>query len=323
VAAVASSAQPSPGQDSAGRTVLIWVPTDPVAQAMAGLDGARVEVQAPEGPDLPASAADVEFYVPPFFPGPDAVAAMAQMPRLKVVQTLTAGFDRIRPHVPAGAVLCNARGAHDASTAEWVVGAVIAAVRQFPYFAAEQAAGRWSYRFTDSLAGKTVLIVGYGSIGRAVERRLSGFDVQIRRVARSARDGVSPVSSLPVLLPEADVVIILAPVTQETVGMVDAAFLAQMKDGALLVNAARGVLVMTEDLVAEVTSGRLSAAMDVTDPEPLPPGHPLWALPNVFITPHVGASTPYSWMSAQNFVREQAERYLAGQPLVNVITGDY
>lgn len=321
--AVPNSAQPRPGQPSPGRAVLIWVPADPVAQAMAGLDGARVEVQAPEGPDLPASAADVEFYVPPFFPGPDAVAAMAQMPRLKVVQTLTAGFDRVRPHVPAGAVLCNARGAHDASTAEWVVGALIAAVRQFPYFAAEQAAGRWSYRFTDSLAGKTVLIVGYGSIGRAVERRLSGFDVQIRRVARSARDGVSPVSALPELLPEADVVIILAPVTQETVGMVDAAFLAQMKDGALLVNAARGVLVVTEDLVAEVTSGRLSAAMDVTDPEPLPPGHPLWALPNVFITPHVGASTPYSWMSAQNFVREQAERYLAGQPLVNVITGAY
>ena len=303
--------------------MLIWVPADPVAQAMEGLDGARVEVQAPEGPTLPASAADVEFYVPPFFPNPDAVAAMAQMPRLKVVQTLTAGFDRVRPHVPAGAVLCNARGAHDASTAEWVVGAVIAAVRQFPYFAAEQAAGRWSYQFTDSLAGKTVLIVGYGSIGRAVDRRLSGFDVLIRRVARSARDGISPVSALPDLLPEADVVIILAPVTIETVGMVDAAFLAQMKDGALLVNAARGALVVTEDLVTEVASGRLSAAMDVTDPEPLPPGHPLWGLPNAFITPHVGASTPYSSMSARNFVRDQAERYLAGQPLANVITGDY
>jgi len=304
-------------------TVLVWVPTEPVAQALDGLAGVRVEVEAPDGHELPASAADVEFYVPPFFPGPDSVVAMAQMPRLKVVQTLTAGFDRVRPHVPAGAVLCNARGVHDASTAEWVVGAVIAALREFPYFATEQAGGRWSYRSTDSLAGKAVLIVGYGSIGRAVERRLSGFNVQIRRVARSARDGVSPVSALPELLPEADVVILLAPVTTETVGMVDAAFLAKMKDGALLVNAARGVLVVTEDLVAEVMTGRLSAAMDVTDPEPLPPGHPLWALPNVFITPHVGASTPYSAMTARNFVREQAERYVAGQPLANVITGDY
>jgi phosphoglycerate dehydrogenase-like enzyme len=245
------------------------------------------------------------------------------MPRLKVVQTLTAGFDRVRPHVPAGAVLCNARGVHDASTAEWVVGAILACIRQFPYFAAEQLAGRWSYRFTDCLAGKTVLIVGYGSIGGAVERRLAGFDVTVRRVARSARDGVSPAADLRGLLPEADVVILLAPVTAETVGMADAAFLGQMKDGALLVNAARGVLVVTSDLTAELRTGRLSAALDVTDPEPLPPEHPLWGLPNVFITPHVGASTPVSWAAAQRFVRAQVDRYLAGHPLVNVITGEY
>jgi phosphoglycerate dehydrogenase-like enzyme len=303
--------------------VLIWVPTDPVAQELAGLDGAAVEVVAPAGSALPASAALVEFYVPPFFPPPEAVIAMAHMPRLRVVQTLTAGFDKVRPHVPPGAVLCNARGAHDASTAEWVVGAAIAAFHQFPYFAVEQAAGRWSYRFTDSLAGKSVLIVGYGSIGQAVERRLAGFDVEIRRVARSARDGVSSVVDLPRLLPDADVVILLAPVTKETVGMVNAAFLAQMKDGALLINAARGVLVVTDDLVAEVRTGRLSVAMDVTDPEPLPPGHPLWALPNVLITPHIGASNPYSLGMANKLVRIQAERYIAGQPLANVITGEY
>ena len=306
-----------------GQGALIWVPAEPIARALAGLEGATVEVQAPDGSPLPSSAPDVEFYVPPFFPAPEAVTAMAQMPGLRVVQTLTAGFDRVRPHVPAGAVLCNARGVHDASTAEWVVGATIAALRQFTYFAIEQAAGRWSYRFTDSLAGKTVLIVGYGSIGQAVERRLAGFDVQVRRVARSARDGVSPVSDLFGLLPEADVVVVLAPVTPETVGMVDAAFLATMKDGALLVNAARGVLVVTDDLVAEVSGGRLAAAMDVTDPEPLPPGHPLWSLPNVLITPHVAASTPYSSMMAARFVRTQAERYLTGQPLANVITGEY
>lgn len=303
--------------------MLIWVPAQPVADVLAGLDGAIVEVVAPEDADLPESAAEVEFYVPPFFPPPSALDAMAAMPRLRVVQTLTAGFDKVRPHVPAGAVLCNARGAHDASTAEWVVGAAIAVLRQFPYFATEQAAGRWSYRFTGTLAGATVLIVGYGSIGQAVERRLAGFDVRVRRIARSARDGVSPVSDLPVLLPEADVVILLAPVTQETRGMVDAAFLARMKDGALLVNAARGTLVVTDDLVAEVSTGRLAAAMDVTDPEPLPPGHPLWTMPNVFITPHVGASTPYSEGEANKLVRAQAERYLAGEPLTNVITGEY
>jgi phosphoglycerate dehydrogenase-like enzyme len=303
--------------------MLIWVPVQPVADALAGLDGASVEVVNPDGDGLPASAAQVEFYVPPFFPAPEAVTAMAQMPRLRVVQTLTAGFDRVRPHVPAGAVLCNARGVHDASTAEWVLAAVLASIRQFPYFALEQAAGRWSYRFTGCLAGKTVLIVGYGSIGHAVERRLSGFDVQVRRVARTAREGVSAVADLPGLLPEADVVILLAPVTSETIGMADAAFLARMKDGALLVNAARGSLVVTRDLVAELASGRLFAAMDVTDPEPLESGHPLWHLPNVLITPHVGASTPISWQTATTFVRTQAERYLSGQPLANVITGDY
>jgi phosphoglycerate dehydrogenase-like enzyme len=303
--------------------VLIWVPMEPVAEALAGLAGATVETVVPDGSGLPPSAADVEFYVPPFFPSPESVAAMAEMPSLRVVQTLTAGFDLVRPHVPASAVLCNARGVHDASTAEWVVGATIAVLREFPYFGAEQAAGRWRYRPTDCLAGKTVLIVGYGSIGRAVERRLTGFDVQVRRVARSARDGVSPVSELSALLPDADVVILLAPVTSETTGLVDEAFLARMKDGALLVNGARGALVVTDDLVTEVSSGRLSAALDVTDPEPLPAGHPLWTLPNVLVTPHIGASTPYSAATARAFVRQQAERYLAGEQLANVISGDY
>ncbi len=303
--------------------MLTWVPLQPVADALAELDGVSVAVVVPAGDEPPIGAAEVEFYVPPFFPDEAAVVVMDSMPRLKVVQTLTAGFDRVRPHVPAGAVLCNARGAHDASTAEWVLTAILASVRQFPYFAAEQAAGRWSYRFTDCLAGKTVLIVGYGSIGKAVERRLQGFDVQIRRVARSARDGVSPAVDLPQLLPEADVVILLPPVTQETIGMADAAFLARMKDGALLVNAARGVVAVTDDLVAEVSSGRLFAALDVTDPEPLPPGHPLWSSANVLITPHVGASTPVSARGALDLVKAQVERYLKGEPLVNVITGDY
>jgi phosphoglycerate dehydrogenase-like enzyme len=134
---------------------------------------------------------------------------------------------------------------------------------------------------------------------------------------------VSPAADLPDLLPAADVVVLLAPMTAETTGMVDAAFLRRMKDGALLVNAARGALVVTADLVAELSSGRICAAMDVTDPEPLEPGHPLWALPNVLITPHVGASTPVSGATAVRFVRAQAERYIAGEPLANVITGDY
>ena len=304
----------------------IWVPTEEVADALVGLPGLMVELVNPDDggqPGLPASAAQVEFYVPPFFPRPASIAAMRQMPRLRVVQTMTAGIDLLRPHIPDGAVLCNARGVHNAGTAEWVVAAILASIRRFPYFAAEQAAARWSFRFTSCLAGKTVLIVGYGSIGAAVERRLAGFEVQVVRVARAARDGVAAVGELPGLLSAADVVVLLAPTTPETAGMVDAAFLARMKDGALFVNAARGSLVVTADLCDELRSGRLNAALDVTDPEPLGPDHPLWAMPNVLITPHVAGSTPVSGRSALTFVRDQVERFCQGKPLLNVITGEY
>jgi phosphoglycerate dehydrogenase-like enzyme len=303
--------------------VLFWVPTGEMAAALADLPGAAVAVVAPDGGPLPADADEVEFYVPPFFPAPPAIEAIAHLPRLRVVQALTAGVDRLLPRIPPGVTLCNARGVHDASTAEWVVAAILAAVRDLPYFALEQAAQRWSYRFTGSLAGQQVLIVGYGSIGRAVEQRLAGFEVEVRRVARRARDGVAPVSELPTLLPAADVVVVLAPVTPETIGMVDAGFLARMKDGALLVNAARGSLLVTDALTAELQRGRLRAALDVTDPEPLPPGHPLWRAPGVLITPHVAASTPVSAARLLAFVRAQAGRFSSGQPLQNVIGGDY
>jgi phosphoglycerate dehydrogenase-like enzyme len=303
--------------------VLFWVPVPEVADALAGLPKAVVRVVAPDGGPLPAGADEVEFYVPPFFPGPAAIEVITRLPGLRVVQTLTAGIDRFLPYLRPGVTLCNARGVHDASTAEWVVAAILAAERDLPYFAREQAGQRWSYRFTGNLATKTVLIVGYGSIGAAVERRLAGFETAVRRVARRPRDGVSGIGDLPALLPAADVVVILAPVTPDTIGMVDAAFLAQMKDGALLVNAARGSLLVTGALLAELRAGRLRAALDVTDPEPLPPGHPLWTAPGVFITPHVAASTAVSVARGLAFVRAQAERFAAGQPLQNVITGHY
>jgi phosphoglycerate dehydrogenase-like enzyme len=301
----------------------ILVPTQDLASALDGVAGAEVDVAIPGDGGLPSNAADAEFYVPPFFPAPAAVAAIAKLPRLRVVQAQTAGVDRLRPHVPAGVLLCNARGAHDASTAEWVVAALLASLRDFPYFAGEQAAGRWSYQHTDCLAGKTVLIVGYGSIGAAVEQRLAPFEVQVLRAARSAREGVSATAGIPALLPLADVVVLLVPVTPDTVGMVNAAFLSQMKDGALLVNAARGSIVVTDDLCDELRTGRLNAALDVTDPEPLGPGHPLWAMPNAFITPHVAASTPVSERGVRALLRAQVQRFLNGEPLVNVVGGDY
>jgi len=311
----------------------MWVPSDWVAAGLEGLAGVDVEVvtlgrdmgeTGAVGPvAVPASVAGVEFYVPSFFPSPAGSAVLGEMRGLRVVQALTAGVDWIRPHVPPSVALCNARGAHDASTAEWVVAAMLSALRAFPLFTAEQEAGRWAYQGTDQLATKNVLIVGYGAIGAAVERRLEGFEVTVRRVARNQREGVAGLADLPSLLPWADVVVLLVPFTQETRGLAGAGFLARMKDGALLVNAARGAVVDTAALVAEVASGRLRAALDVTDPEPLPAGHPLWSLPGVFITPHVAASTPVSRERAAALVREQAEAYLRGEPLRNVISGAY
>jgi phosphoglycerate dehydrogenase-like enzyme len=314
-------------------SVLIWVPASWVATGLTGLSNSDVEIVA-LGRDVgqtgdvgdvtvPDSVAEVEFYVPSFFPSPAGVAVLGKMPRLKVVQTLTAGVDWLRPQLPPGVALCNARGAHDASTAEWAVTAMLGALREFPAFSRAQSEGRWAYQGTDQLAGKNVLIVGYGSIGAAVERRLAGFEVTVTRVARRPRPGVAGLAELAGLVPAADGVALLVPATPETAGMADAAFLARMKDGALLVNAARGTVVDTAALTAEVASGRLRAALDVTDPEPLPPGHPLWSLSGVFITPHVAASTPVSRQRAALLVREQAEAYGRGEPLRNVISGAY
>jgi phosphoglycerate dehydrogenase-like enzyme len=169
-----------------------------------------------------------------------------------------------------------------------------------------------------------VLIVGYGSIGAAVERRLAGWEVTIERVARRARPGtqdapVLGIESLPEALPRADVVVLLVPVTDETRGLADAKFLSCMKDGALLVNAARGPIVDTDALLRELNSGRLRAALDVTDPEPLPDGHPLWKAPGLLLTPHVGGMVTGGRARANAVVRAQLGRYAAGEPLENVV----
>jgi phosphoglycerate dehydrogenase-like enzyme len=212
---------------------------------------------------------------------------------------------------------------HSSSTAEWAAAVILAATRELPRFVLAQAEGRWESGPTAELAGQRVLIVGAGSIGSALASRLEPFGVEIVRVARTARKGVHPVSVLPRLLPDADIVVLLIPLTPETSGLVDAAFLGRMKDGALLVNASRGPVVRTADLYAELTSGRLRAAVDVTDPEPLPPGHPLWSAPGLLLTPHVGGAVPGLLRRAYQLVGEQLRRYAAGQPLANVVSNGY
>ena len=300
--------------------IRVWLPDSP--EAFGGLP-AGIEADVWKGGDeFPPTADDVEFVVLPFGVKPEVIRKLGTLPNLKTVQILSAGADNVLPYLAAHLSLCNARGAHTPATAEWTAAAIVASVRDFPRFAAAQVAGRWDRAQTDSVAGKRVLIVGYGSIGEAVERRLAGWQVTIDRVARHARDGVHAMGELPELLPSADVVVILVPVTEETRGLVNAEFLKTMKDGALLVNAARGVIVDTGALLAELTSGRLKAALDVTDPEPLPDGHPLWSAPGLLLTPHVGGAVRDATDRAYRVVSAQLARLAAGEPLLNVIGAD-
>jgi phosphoglycerate dehydrogenase-like enzyme len=294
-----------------------------VAEAVAAVSP-RLRVHAfhprdgvPSGEAL-ASA----VWVPPSGYPVDPDEVVAALPRLRLVQLLTAGAERFIGRLPEGVVLCNARGAHTPSTAEWVMAAVLAAQRGIPFFTREQDAGRWSFRTQHTLFGARVLVIGAGDIGRAVTRMLDGFGVEVDLVARTARDGVHATSELPRLLPRADVVVLVVPVTPETTGMVDAGFLAAMQDDALLVNAARGVVVETDALLAELRSGRLRAAVDVTDPEPLPEEHPLWTAPGLLLTPHVGGEIPGTVERGAASVTAQLQRVLAGESLQDVV-GDY
>jgi phosphoglycerate dehydrogenase-like enzyme len=168
-----------------------------------------------------------------------------------------------------------------------------------------------------------VLVVGAGDLGRELKRRLDTFDVTTTMVARQARDGVHGIDELPGLLPDHDAVVLMVPVTPATIGMVDAAFLAAMPDGAILVNGARGVVVDTDALLAELRSGRLRAALDVTDPEPLPEGHPLWTAPGLLLTPHVAGSVTGHRERAYAVVAAEVARFAAGKEPENLVHGDY
>ncbi|MFE7048849.1 2-hydroxyacid dehydrogenase [Streptomyces californicus] len=279
-------------------------------------------------PDYPGDPADCAYYVVPYMKGPEvAVRPLAEMRGVQVVQTLSAGIDHVEPglgSLPPGVRLCNAKGVHEASTAELTLALVLASLRGIPGFVHGQDAEEWRSGFYPALADKSVLIVGYGSIGSAIEDRLAPFEcARVARVARSARASargpVQALDELPALLPESDVVILSTPLNPSTRGLVDAEFLAAMPDGALLVNVARGGVVDTKALLAELESGRLRAALDVTDPEPLPAGHPLWHAPNVLITPHVGGSTSAFEPRAKRLLAAQLTRFAAGEPVENVV----
>ncbi|MFC6017592.1 2-hydroxyacid dehydrogenase [Plantactinospora solaniradicis] len=305
-----------------------WIP-HPEGRELLGDIPEGVTVEVAQAPDqLPSDPAGVRFWVPPFLAQAAAVPVAAKLPDLRVVQLLSAGADTWAGRLPDRVTLCDARGVHDSSTAEWVVTATLAHLRSFPTFARAQARQEWAYARvapTDELAGKRVLIVGAGSIGAATRARLAPFEVELTMVARTARpaEQVYGVADLPELLPAADVVVLLVPLTEQTRGLVDARFLAAMSDGALLVNAARGPVADTEALVAELSTGRISAALDVTEPEPLPAGHPLWELPNVLLTPHVAGSVRGLLPRAYRLAGQQLRRFAAGEPLINEVRDGY
>ncbi|MEJ7665437.1 MAG: 2-hydroxyacid dehydrogenase [Hymenobacter sp.] len=268
----------------------------------------------------PKEAAESEVYVPAYRFDRRPIEVIERMPNLAVVQTLTAGIDHFLP-IPKGVMLCNATGVHDASASELAVGLMIAAQRDFAGVFRSQQRQEWQpQHMTSSLADKRVLVVGAGSIARAIERRLKGFECTVTLVGRTARDEVRAVSELPVLLARSDIVVLVVPLTDETRGMVDRKFLTTMPDGALLVNVARGSIVVTADLLAELQAGRLRAALDVTDPEPLPPSHALWTAPGVIVFPHRGGASQAMWPRVYRLVSDQLLRLATGRPLLNVVS---
>lgn len=277
--------------------------------------------------DFPADPADAAFYVVPYMKGAASGALpLPQMTSVRVVQTLSAGVDHLTPHLrdlPPGVRVCNARGVHEASTAELALTLILASLRGIPRFVHGQDDEQWHSGFYPALADRRVLIVGYGSIGAAVEERLLPFECEVERVARGARTAprgpVHALADLPELLARADVVVLTTPLTEQTRGLAGRDFLAAMKDGALLVNVARGPVVDTGALLAELDKGRLTAALDVTDPEPLPAGHPLWHAPGVLVSPHVGGSTSAFLPRATRLIRSQLVRFASGEELANVV----
>ncbi len=296
----------------------LWIPDREGRDGLGELPpGVSLSVIPSEG-ELPPEILDAEFLVPP---SGDArvLDSLAQIAGLRVLQTLSAGVDWLLPSAPPGVWICDAGGARDVAVAEWVIAAILASTIGLEQLRDRQREHRWERREPSELAGSTVMILGDGSIGGAVEARLAPFGVELIRVARRARPGVHAVDDLPALLPRAEIVVVLLPLTPETTGLLGAGLLGRMRPGALLVNAARGPIVDTGALLALLQAGRIRAALDVTDPEPLPADHQLWDAPGTLITPHIAGDTLAAQRRAFALVGEQVGRYLRGEPLANVV----
>jgi phosphoglycerate dehydrogenase-like enzyme len=283
------------------------------------LDGVRA--RAPEGVEVVLADDRVDLDTIDFLvPGsvcPDLLERMPALTRVAIVQVLSAGTDWVEPYVPPQATLCSARGARDAPVAEWVVAALLGVTSQLLACARIQT---WTQRSLVDLGRWRVLIVGMGSIGRRVQQYLAPFGTEVIGVASRAREALNGIDQLPALLPAADAVVVLTPLTDATRGLIGARELAAMRDGAVLVNAARGPVVDPDALLAEVSTGRLRAVLDVTNPEPLPDAHPLWSAPGVrAITPHIAGDSPAGNARAAELAGAQLARWCAGEELLNIV----
>jgi phosphoglycerate dehydrogenase-like enzyme len=301
--------------------VKLWIPDRADCDAVGELpEGVELHLIPKEG--LSDALLEAEFLVP----GPEeafVIEALGRMGNLRVIQTLSAGVDWLLPAVPPGVTLCDARGTRDRSVSEWVLGAILASLKHLSEAHDSQRAHDWQWREPDELAGKTVMILGYGSIGLAVERLLAVSEAEVIRVARHARPGVHAVEELGSLLALADIVVVLLPLTPATKGLLDRETMERMRPGALLVNAARGPIVDTDALLDLLRAGRIRAALDVCEPEPLPADHPLWEAPGLLITPHFAGDTRGAERRAFALVGEQVRRYLRGEQLLNVVDDSY
>lgn len=308
----------------APRARTVTVPSPDVLERLGTApDGIRLALWSLDAALPGPLARDVEMVVLPGAVRHGAFGLLHDLPRLRVVQLQSAGYEHAVSRAPSGVVLCNGRGVHDAGTAELAVGLLLASQRGIDDAVRAMASHRWEPVHRASLADRRVLVLGAGSIGNAIRRRLEAFEVDVLMVGRSARtEGdvqVHAVDDVAGLLPTVDAVVVVLPLTPQTTRLVDRAFLAAMPDGAMLVNVGRGKVVDTDALVAEVASGRLRAGLDVTDPEPLPGDHPLWDAPGVILTPHVGGFTNATAPRLVELLRRQIAALAAGREPENVV----
>jgi phosphoglycerate dehydrogenase-like enzyme len=263
-----------------------------------------------------------DIVVPPYMGARDRLVNLEGL-HVHLVQGLTAGYDGVADVLPKDMVFANAASVHETSTSEMTLALILASQRGIPDFVRAAQKGHWAPAWHESLADRSVLLVGYGGVGKAIESKLLAFEASVVRVARTQRTDergvIHAFTELPSLLGAADIVVVVVPLTDETTHLVDEKFLTMMRDGALLVNVARGPVADTDALLAHAKSGRLRLALDVTDPEPLPEGHPLFALENVLISPHVGGATSAALPRMARLLQTQFARMRNGDEPLNIV----